>query len=94
MKRLEGQLGFHLLVRTTRSVAPTAAGERLLATLSPALAELRDEIKALSQASGAAIGTVRIATGKYAAETLLWPMLPSFMHRHRASRCKCVWRTA
>ncbi|WP_242128113.1 LysR family transcriptional regulator [Sphingobium sp. Sx8-8] len=82
MKRLENQLGFRLLTRTTRSVAPTAAGERLLATLSPALAELDDEIEALSQARGAAIGTVRITTGKHAADTLLWPMLPSFMRSH------------
>jgi DNA-binding transcriptional LysR family regulator len=82
MKRLEGQLGFRLLARTTRSVAPTAAGERLLATLSPALAGLDDEIAALSQARGAAIGTVRITTGKHAANTLLWPMLPAFMRRH------------
>ncbi|MFC7557589.1 LysR substrate-binding domain-containing protein [Pseudoroseomonas wenyumeiae] len=82
MKRLEGQLGFRLLTRTTRSVAPTAAGERLLATLSPALAGLDDEIDALSQARGAPIGTVRITTGKHAADTLLWPMLPSFMRRH------------
>ncbi|MBI1293190.1 LysR family transcriptional regulator [bacterium] len=81
MKRLEGQLGFRLLFRTTRSVAPTAAGERLLATLSPALAGLDDEIEALSQARGAAIGTVRITTGKHAADTVLWPMLPSFMRR-------------
>lgn len=82
MKRLEGQLGFRLLARTTRSVAPTAAGERLLATLAPALAELHDEIEALSQAQGAAIGTVRITTGKHAADTLLWPMLPAFMRDH------------
>lgn len=82
MKRLEGQLGFRLLSRTTRSVAPTAAGERLLATLSPALAGLDDEIEALSQAQGAAIGTVRITTGKHAADTVLWPMLPSFMRGH------------
>jgi DNA-binding transcriptional LysR family regulator len=82
MKRLEGQLGFRVLTRTTRSVAPTAAGERLLATLLPALAELDNEIEALSQARGAAIGTVRITTGKHAADTLLWPMLPSFMRRH------------
>jgi DNA-binding transcriptional LysR family regulator len=82
MKRLEGQLGFRLLSRTTRSVAPTAAGERLLATLSPVLAGLVDEIEALSQARGAAIGTVRIATGKHAADTVLWPMLPSFMRHH------------
>ena len=82
MKRLEGQLGFRLLSRTTRSVAPTAAGERLLATLSPALAGLDEEIAALSQPRGAAIGTVRITTGKHAADTLLWPMLPSFMRGH------------
>lgn len=82
MKRLEGQLGFPLLTRTTRSVAPTAAGERLLATLSPALAQLDDEIKALSQARGAATGTVRITTGKHAADTVLWPMLPAFMRRY------------
>lgn len=82
MKRLEGQLGFRLLARTTRSVAPTVAGERLLATLSPALAGLDGEIAALSQAQGAAIGTVRITTGKHAADTLLWPMLPSFMRRY------------
>lgn len=82
MKRLEGQLGFRLLSRTTRSVAPTAAGERLLATLSPALAGLNDEIEALSQTWGTAAGTVRITAGKHAADTVLWPMLPSFMRRH------------
>jgi DNA-binding transcriptional LysR family regulator len=82
MKRLEGQLGFRLLTRTTRSVAPTAAGERLLATLSPALAGLDDAIAALSHARGEAIGTVRITSGKHAANTVLWPMLPSFLRRH------------
>ncbi|PZU62159.1 MAG: LysR family transcriptional regulator [Brevundimonas sp.] len=82
MKRLEGQLGFSLLSRTTRSVAPTAAGERLLATLAPALAGLDDEIEILSQTRGTAIGTVRITTGKHAADTVLWPMLPAFMRRH------------
>ncbi len=82
MKRLEGQLGFRLLTRTTRSVAPTAAGERLLATLTPALAGLDDEIEALNQARGAAIGTVRVTAGKHAADTVLWPMLPFFMRRH------------
>lgn len=63
-------------------MAPTAAGERLLAALSPALAGLTDEVEALSQARGAAMGTVRITTGKHAGDTLLWPMLPSFMRRH------------
>ncbi len=48
VKRLESELGFRLLSRTTRSVAPTAAGERLLGTLSPALAGLDAELEALS----------------------------------------------
>lgn len=82
MRRLEGQLGFRLLTRTTRSVTPTAAGERLLATLSPALAGLDNEIEALSHAPGAPSGNVRITTGKHAADTVLWPMLPSFMRRY------------
>jgi len=82
IKRLEDQLGFRLLARTTRSVAPTAAGERLLATLSPALAGLDDEIEALSHARGTAVGTVRVTAGKHAADTVLWPMLPSFMRLH------------
>jgi len=82
MKRLEGELGFRLLSRTTRSVAPTAAGERLLATLSPALAGLDGEMKALSQETTSATGSIRITTGKHAADTVLWPMLPAFMRQH------------
>jgi DNA-binding transcriptional LysR family regulator len=82
MKRLEAQLGFRLLSRTTRSVAPTAAGERLLAALAPALAGVEAEIEALSLPPGAAVGTVRITTGKHAADSVLWPMLPSFMRRY------------
>ncbi|MBB5986776.1 LysR family transcriptional regulator [Sphingobium lignivorans] len=57
-------------------------GCRLLATLSPALAGLDAAIETLSHASGAAIGTVRITTGKHASDTLLWSMLPPFMHIH------------
>ena len=82
MKRLEAQLGFALLTRTTRSLAPTAAGERLLATLSPALAGLDETLLSLSHAPGEAIGTLRIASGKHAADTVLRPMLPSFMRRY------------
>ena len=82
IKRLEEQLGFRLLSRTTRSVAPTEAGERLLATLVPALAQLESDIGALSQPAGSAMGTVRITTGKHAADTVLWPLLVSFMKQH------------
>ncbi len=82
MKRLETGLGFALLARTTRSLAPTAAGERLLATLAPALAGLDETLLSLSHAPDEPIGRLRIASGKHAADTVLRPMLPSFMRRY------------
>lgn len=52
VRRLEERLGLRLLTRTTRSVAPTEAGERLLETLGPALNDLDDRIAALSAMRG------------------------------------------
>jgi len=64
-----------LLTRTTRSVAPTPAGESLLETLGPALSELDGKIAALTEARGRPAGTVRITTSEHAAEAVLWPVL-------------------
>jgi len=75
VRRLEARLGFRLLTRTTRSVAPTIAGERLLAKLTPALAEVEAEISALTEMRAIPTGTIRITTSKHAATTLLWPKL-------------------
>ena len=84
MKRLEGGLGFRLLSRTTRSIAPTAAGERLLATLSPALAGLDQTRRSrrCNRQAGWQLVAYGSSTGKHAADTVLWPMPPSFMRRH------------
>ena len=73
MRRLEAKLGLRLLTRTTRSVAPTEAGERLLETLRPALDDIDARIAALTELRERPAGTVRISTSEHAARTLLWP---------------------
>ena len=72
---LEAQLGLRLLTRTTRSVAPTEAGERLLATLGPALDEIEVTLAALGELRDKPSGTIRITAGEHAADTVLWPAL-------------------
>jgi len=75
VRRLEARLGLRLLTRTTRSVAPTEAGERLLETLRPAFDEIDARLAALSELRDKPAGTIRITTGQHAAETILWPAL-------------------
>src|ERR1035438_1601581 len=68
IRRLESRLGLRLLARTTRSVAPTDAGERLLRTLSPALEEIDAELASLSELREKPAGSIRITTGEHAAD--------------------------
>jgi DNA-binding transcriptional LysR family regulator len=75
VRRLEERLGVRLLTRTTRSVAPTEAGERVMETLRPALDEIEARLDALSALRDKPAGTVRLATSEHAAETILWPAL-------------------
>ena len=75
MRALEEQLGVRLLTRTTRSVSPTEAGERLLRTLAPRLDEIEAELEALGRFKAKPSGTVRINTSEYAAQAILWPAL-------------------
>jgi DNA-binding transcriptional LysR family regulator len=82
MKGLEARLGVRLLARTTRSVAPTAAGEQLLRSLDPALAQVSHGLASLADWRGAPSGTVRLATFGYAARTILAPRLPRFLLDH------------
>ena len=63
--------GLRLLTRTTRSVAPTEAGERLIETLRPAFDEIDAELAALSELREKPAGTIRITTGEHAAQTIL-----------------------
>jgi len=75
LRRLETRLGVRLVTRTTRKVAPTEAGERLLRTLRPALDEIGAELESLSELRDKPAGTIRITAGQHAAETVLWPAL-------------------
>lgn len=75
IRGLEERLGLRLLTRTTRSVSPTAAGERLLATLSPRFEEIEAELRALSDMRDTPAGTIRLTVPDFAVETLLWPRL-------------------
>lgn len=82
MRGLEERLGLRLLTRTTRSVAPTEAGERLLRTVGPHFDEIDAELDALSELRDKPSGTLRINTSAQAAETILWPcfsrLLPQY----------------
>lgn len=75
MRRLEAKLGLPLLTRTTRSVSPTQAGERLLETLRPALDDIDDRISALTELRERPAGNIRITTSAHAARTILWPAI-------------------
>ena len=79
VRGLEERLGLRLLTRTTRSVAPTEAGERLLRTVGPRFAEIDAEIAALSELREKPAGTIRISAGEHAANTILWPKLEKLL---------------
>ncbi len=76
---LESRLGLRLLTRTTRSVAPTEAGERLLASIGPSFDEIGAALAALNDFRKKPAGTIRITTGEHAAQTVLWPALAKFL---------------
>jgi DNA-binding transcriptional LysR family regulator len=75
VRGLEARLGLRLLTRTTRSVTPTEAGERLLRTLGPAFDQIEAGLSALGELREKPAGTIRITAGEHSAETLLWPAL-------------------
>lgn len=79
IRRLEARLGVRLLTRTTRSVVPTGAGERLLGTLRPALDSIGAELASLNELREKPAGTIRITTAEHAARTILWPALEKFL---------------
>src|SRR3974390_3115471 len=81
IRELEERLGIRLLTRTTRSVAPTHAGERLLSTIGPLLEEIEAELVWLSELREKPAGNIRITMGHTAAEAVLWPALSKFLPR-------------
>jgi DNA-binding transcriptional LysR family regulator len=75
IRGLETRVGLRLLNRSTRSVSPTQAGERLLRTIGPRLDEIEFELAALSELREKPAGIVRITATEHAANTILWPKL-------------------
>jgi DNA-binding transcriptional LysR family regulator len=82
LRELEERLGLRLLTRTTRSVAPTEVGERLLKTVGPRLEEIEAELGSLSALRGKPAGTIRITAGEHAAQTVLWPKLSKLLPQY------------
>ena len=75
VRRLESRLGLQLLARTTRNVATTDAGDRLIETLRPALAEIDGRLTALTELREKPAGTIRLTAGEHAAENVVLPAL-------------------
>src|SRR5579862_9640675 len=86
IRRLETRLGVRLLTRTTRNVAPTEAGERLLGTLAPAFGSIEAQIASIGELREKPAGLLRITASDHAATTVLWPvlrrLLPSYPDIH------------
>ncbi len=79
IRKLEERLGVRLLIRTTRNVSPTEAGERLLNSVGPHLDQIRMEVDGLSELRDKPAGTIRITTGDHAAETILMPAVAALL---------------
>jgi DNA-binding transcriptional LysR family regulator len=79
IRRLEEQIGVRLLTRTTRSVAPTDAGEQLLAQLRPALSDIRGVLTTLSGLQSTPVGRLRLLCPRLAAKTVVGPKLGQFV---------------
>ncbi len=79
VRALERRLDLKLLNRTTRSVSPTEAGERLYRTVGPRFADIEAELAVLGELRGRPAGTVRITATEHAVRKLIWPRLKPWL---------------
>jgi DNA-binding transcriptional LysR family regulator len=82
VRELEARLGVRLLTRTTRSVSPTEAGERLLQTVGPRFEEIEVELAAVRELREKPAGTIRITAMEYASDTILLPKLAKLLREY------------
>ena len=82
VRQLETRLGVRLLTRTTRSVSPTQAGERLLRTVGPRFEEIDAELAAVSELREKPAGAIRITATEYAVDTILSPKLQKLLRQY------------
>jgi DNA-binding transcriptional LysR family regulator len=90
IRGLEERLGIRLLTRTTRSVAATEAGERLLRTVAPRFEEIELELAALSNLRDRPAGTIRITAGEHPAVSVLQPALKKLLPAYPDIRVEIV----
>ena len=82
IRELERRLGVRLLTRTTRSVSPTEAGERLLRSVGPRLEEVEAELASIRELREKPAGTIRITATENATETILVPKLAPLLKEY------------
>jgi len=82
IRALEQRLDLKLLNRTTRSVSPTEAGERLYVTVRPRFEDIEAELAVLSELRGRPVGTIRITATEHAVRSLVWPKLQPLLSRY------------
>lgn len=82
IRGLEARLNVRLLTRTTRSVAPTEAGEQLIKTLAPLFSEIEAELIGVTERQDKIAGTIRITSSEHALTSTLWPRLKPFLQRY------------
>jgi DNA-binding transcriptional LysR family regulator len=90
VRRLEESLGLPLLTRTTRSVALTEAGERLLETFAPALKSLDESLASLSEQRTKPAGSIRITSVEHASSTILAPALQALLPEHPGLKVEII----
>lgn len=82
IRALETRLGVRLLTRTTRSVSPTEAGERLVQRVGPRMEEIEAEITAVSDLGDKPIGTIRITAIDQVIDSVIWPRLAKVLEQY------------
>src|SRR5947207_2048532 len=91
VRNLEERLGVRLLNRTTRSVTPTQAGERLFSSLGPKFTEMDAELAALVELREKPAGVIRITSTEYAAEAILMPALAKLLPKYPDIKVEVVF---
>src|SRR5215470_16580124 len=82
IRNLEERLGVRLLNRTTRSVTPTQAGERLFLSVGPKFTEMDADLTALSELREKPAGTVRLTATEFAASEIVMPALTKILPKY------------
>lgn len=94
IRRLEASLGLRLLARSTRSVAPTETGQRLIDSIGPRFAEIDMELEALTALRDKPAGSIRITAGDHSLRTVIWPRLGPFLKRYPDIRVEVTSESA